>query len=99
MLFRIFALIHKEPERFRRAYRKVILTVSLIAFPIFAGLLAAAPELFVVMFGPRWEPAVRPFQILCVAGMMKLLIEDIDAGIRRLAGFGSKCGTSWVMSP
>jgi O-antigen/teichoic acid export membrane protein len=80
--FRIFALIHEEPERFRRAYRKVVLTVTLIAFPIFAGLLGAAPELFMVMFGPRWTPAVLPFRILCVAGMMKLLIEYADAAIQ-----------------
>jgi PST family polysaccharide transporter len=80
--FRIFALIHEEPERFRRAYRKVVLTVTLIAFPIFGGMLGAAPELFVVMFGPRWNPAVLPFRILCVAGMMKLLIEYADAAIQ-----------------
>ena len=80
--FRIFALIHEEPERFRRAYRKVVLTVTLIAFPIFGGLLAAAPELFLVMFGPQWSAAVVPFQILCVAGMMKLLMEYADVAIQ-----------------
>ena len=82
MSFRIFALIHEEPERFRRAYRKVMLTVTLIAYPVLAGLLASAPELFPVMFGPQWRPAVIPFQILCVAGMLKVLNEYADSALQ-----------------
>ena len=80
--FRIFALIHEEPERFRRAYRKVMLTVTLIAYPVLAGLLASAPELFPVMSGPQWRPAVIPFQILCVAGMLKVLNEYADSALQ-----------------
>jgi O-antigen/teichoic acid export membrane protein len=36
--FRVFSLIQEQPERFRRAYRRVILTVSLIGCPVFTWL-------------------------------------------------------------
>ena len=71
--FRIFALIHEDPERFRRAYRKVILSITLLGFPIITGMIIAAPQLIEVLFGRQWLPAVLPFQILCVAAYGRLL--------------------------
>lgn len=71
--FRVFALIHEDRERFRRGYRKVILTVTLVGYPILSGLIVAGPEVIEVLFGPRWLPAVEPFQVLCGAGMFRLL--------------------------
>ena len=41
--------------------------------PDFTGLILVAPELFRVLFGPAWMDAVLPFQILCAAGMLRLL--------------------------
>ncbi len=71
--FRAFAIIQDEPARFRRAYGKVVMSSALLAFPIFAGLIAAAPQFIVVLFGERWRPAAAPFQLLCVAACLKLL--------------------------
>jgi PST family polysaccharide transporter len=71
--FRVFALIHEERERFRRAYQKVILSVTMVSYPLMAGMAAAAPQLIEVLFGPRWLAAVAPFQILCVAAMLRML--------------------------
>ena len=70
--FRIFSIIQDEPERFRRAYRKVVLSTTLIGYPVFAGLAAVAHPLFFVAFGEKWLPSVLPFQILCGAFMLKL---------------------------
>jgi len=71
--FRIFALIHEDRERFRRAYRKVVLAVTLVGYPILTALILVAPELIEVLFGRRWMPTVLPFRILCGAGMLRLL--------------------------
>jgi O-antigen/teichoic acid export membrane protein len=71
--FRIFALIHEDRERFRRAYRKVILTSTLLSYPALATLIVVAPPLFLILFGDKWLSAVAPFQILCVAAMPKML--------------------------
>jgi PST family polysaccharide transporter len=74
VFFRIFAILQDEPERLRRAYEKVMVTISLIAFPVFAGLIVTAPQLIEVAYGRQWGPAVLPFQILCVAGAMRLIV-------------------------
>ena len=71
--FRIFAIIHEDQERFRRAYRKVTLGASIVGFPCMAAAIVMAPNLFLVLFGDQWGAAVVPFQILGVAGMLKLL--------------------------
>ncbi len=71
--FRIFALIHDDHERFRRAYRKVVLAVTMLGYPTLTGLILIAPDLIHVLYGPRWMPTVLPFRILCVAGMLRLL--------------------------
>lgn len=71
--FRIFAIIHDQPERFARAYSKVVMAAMLMALPFFAVLIVVAPQLMVVLFGGRWLPAAVPFQILCLAGCLRVL--------------------------
>lgn len=71
--FRIFAIIQDDPVRFQRAFRKVIMTVTLVGYLVFAGLGTMAPHLIVVALGEKWRPSVVPFQILCVAFSFKLL--------------------------
>ena len=73
VVFRAFAVMQDEPERFRRAYQKVIMSATLIAFPLFAGLIAVAPQFIVVLFGDRWRAAAMPFQLLCLGACFKLL--------------------------
>jgi O-antigen/teichoic acid export membrane protein len=73
VMFRVFAMIHEEPERFRRAYSRVIMTATLVGLPILAIMFATAPHLIVVLFGANWRPAAVPFQLLCIAGALKQL--------------------------
>lgn len=71
--FRILAIVQDEPERFRRVYRKVIMTATLVGYMVFGALAAMAPHLIVVAFGDRWRPTIVPLQILCAAFALKLL--------------------------
>jgi teichuronic acid exporter len=73
VVFRVFAIIHEEPERFRRAFHKVVMSTTMMAFPVFAIVIAVAPQFIVVLFGEAWGPAAVPLQLLCVAGALKLL--------------------------
>ena len=73
--FRVFSLISDEQERFRRACRKVLLASSLVSYPVLVGLAASGPELIAVMYGEQWNAAVPSFQILCLAGALKVLNE------------------------
>lgn len=80
--FRVFALIQEEPERFRKAYGKVVLGASLLTYPVLLGLAALGPDLIPVMYGPRWELAIVPFQILCVAGTLKVMNEYAGSAVQ-----------------
>jgi PST family polysaccharide transporter len=71
--FRIFSIIHEEPLRFRRAYSRLVLTISVIGLPAFAAAIVVARPLFILMYGQKWAPAVLPFQLLCAGGILKLL--------------------------
>jgi PST family polysaccharide transporter len=72
-MFRIFSVIHEDPERLRRAYRKVMMSASLLGFPIMTALAVMAPQVMVVMFGSQWRAAASPFSLMCAAGVLKLL--------------------------
>jgi O-antigen/teichoic acid export membrane protein len=86
VMFRIFAIIQEDRARFARAYAKVILTATLATLPVFAGLIVAAREFIVVAFEDKWLPAVLPFQLLCAAGALRVVLgygtAAIQAGVR-----------------
>lgn len=71
--FRIFSIIHEDKERFRRAYTRLIVSITLIAYPALLTCIVIAEPLFEVLYGQQWSAAVLPFQVLCIGGMLKLL--------------------------
>ncbi len=81
-MLRIFAVIQDERERFVRAYAKVALAGTILTLPVFAGLIVAAREFILVVFGEQWLPAVVPFQFLCAAGAMRLLTAYASSAIQ-----------------
>ena len=82
VMFRIFAIIREERERFVRAYSKVVLAGTFATLPVFAGLLVAAHEFVTVVFGDKWAPAVVPFQFLCAAGALRLLTSYASSAVQ-----------------
>jgi O-antigen/teichoic acid export membrane protein len=83
--FRVFALIQDEQERYRRGYRKVTLSATLLGYPALTVLALVGEPLFRVLFGEQWVVAARPFQILCVAGAFKML-NTYSASVVEAAG-------------
>jgi PST family polysaccharide transporter len=71
--FRVFAMIQDDPDRFRRAYRKVVMTSTLMTYPMFGVIAATAPHLVPVAFGPKWGATVVPLQLLCVSFALKTM--------------------------
>jgi PST family polysaccharide transporter len=45
-----------------------------------------------VAFGDRWEPSIVPFQILCLAGVFKVLIEYSGSAIQALGKIWGQVG-------
>jgi len=75
VLFPVFARIKNEPSRFRSAVRRTITTLSLIGYPVFISLIVLAPQVIYVLFGGQWAASVVPFQILCVTGVPRLIMQ------------------------
>jgi len=72
VLFRAFSVIQNDRARILKAYHKVLLTFSLVSFPVFFGLAAVAPSFIFLVYGEKWMPMVVPFQIMCFSGIFRL---------------------------
>ncbi|MEM7712006.1 MAG: MOP flippase family protein [Cyanobacteria bacterium P01_A01_bin.68] len=66
----VFSRLQSEPERLKQAFYSAIGLTTLIAFPIFLGLFALAPELVVVIFGQEWEASIPVMQVLNLIGLL-----------------------------
>jgi lipopolysaccharide exporter len=93
MAFPVLSRTSSTEDMFALRLRMVrILTV--VIFPLLAGLVALAPVVIPWVFGPAWESAVVPTQILTVAGAATLVIDAVGATFmaagrtRALLGYG-----------
>ena len=77
VLFPVFARIRHEQGRFRAAVRRTVMTVSLIGYPLFVTLIVLAPQVVYVLLGSQWGAAVVPFQILCITGVPRLILQVV----------------------
>lgn len=71
VIFSAFARIQDEPERIRKAFKKLILSISLVSYPMLGGLAFVAPLFIPIVLGHDWNPTVLPLQIMCVAGILR----------------------------
>lgn len=79
VMFPAFSRFQDKPEEVLRVYRKLVCTISLVALPFLSIAAVLAQEFFDVVMGPEWRPAIVPFQILCIAGMMRAFIGSSSA--------------------
>jgi O-antigen/teichoic acid export membrane protein len=74
--------------------RQMVRLLTTVLFPILVLLAIAAPVAVPFLFGPRWEPAVTPVQILALGGASTLVINAVGAVLmatgraRALLGYG-----------
>jgi O-antigen/teichoic acid export membrane protein len=66
-----FSRLQAEPDRFRHAYYQLTQMTSAIAFPIFFGIFAVAPEIVEVVFGKQWSPSIPVLQVLAFVGLFR----------------------------
>jgi O-antigen/teichoic acid export membrane protein len=73
---------------------RMVRMLTVIIFPLLAGLVALAPVAVPFVFGPQWHAAIVPTQILTVAGAATLVIDAVGATLmakgraRALLGYG-----------
>ncbi|MFQ5632234.1 MAG: oligosaccharide flippase family protein, partial [bacterium] len=71
VIFSTFSRIQDEPERIRKIFRKLVLAVSLLSYPLLTGLALVAQPFIAVLFGEKWLGVVLPLQIMCIAGILR----------------------------
>jgi PST family polysaccharide transporter len=67
VLFPVLSQVQDNQQRLASGYRRGISTVALVVLPASCYAIVMAPEVIRVIYGPGWEPAVVPFQILCLS--------------------------------
>lgn len=65
VMFPTLSKLHDDPVRQRILWFKACSMIAILAFPAMAGVIAVAPDLVPVVFGPNWTPAVDVLRILC----------------------------------
>ncbi|UCC38736.1 MAG: MOP flippase family protein [Candidatus Aminicenantes bacterium] len=71
--FPTFSKIKDDNPRIRRGYCKAINYISMLSFPMLAGMLVIAPEFIRIVYGAKWEPSIIVLQIFCLVGVFKSL--------------------------
>ncbi len=111
VLFPAMSEIRHDPARLRTAYLFGVQLTGMIAGPLCAGMLVAAPHLVVTIYGPKWIRATQPLQILATVGTLRAIYHmagsvtyasgNVMAEVRRQALLGAVIlgggvlGTRW----
>ena len=111
VLFPVMSEIQGDARRSRSGYLLGVQLMTMIAAPLCAGVVVAAPHLIVGLYGDRWRGAVLPLQILASAGTLRAVYHlgaavtyasgNVMAEVRRqailaaLLFLGALIGTRW----
>jgi len=68
--FPLFAGMQSDVDQLKSAFRKALITLAYINFPIFFGLAAVAKPLVQVLLTEKWLPCVPFLQLLSAVGFM-----------------------------
>lgn len=63
------AKIADTDEKFSAGYLRIINLLSFAVFPVMLGMVAIAPEMFMLLLGEKWMPTVPYFEILALSGI------------------------------
>ena len=94
--FPVFSLIQNETDKIRSSFLKMIQLLSMINFPIMAGLAVLAPVAVPVVLGNQWLHSIILIQILSIAGMLRSIGNPIGALL--LAKGRADLGFFWNLS-
>lgn len=77
--FPAFSKVQNDNAILRRGYCKAINYISMLSFPMIAGMLVVAPEFIRSVYGAKWEPSIIVLQIFCLVGAFKSLGNPIGS--------------------
>lgn len=80
-----FSSLQHDSTRLKAGYRKVIIVVSFIIFPIILFFAVLAEPLFQIILPSKWSPAAHYLQLMCLASVLYPL-HAINLNILKVKG-------------
>jgi len=68
-----YAQVASDRQRLSRLFLDTLGVLVLVGLPAAAGIALMAPDLIMVLLGPRWAPAIPLLRILALAGVIRAL--------------------------
>jgi O-antigen/teichoic acid export membrane protein len=82
VLFPVMAQVQDQTHRLLGAYERGLAVVALISLPVSAFLWVAAPEVVLVVLGPKWGDVVLPFRLFTISLLFRMGSKISDACIK-----------------
>ncbi len=70
VLFSSYSKIQDDNKEIVRILNKTVMSVALLIYPAMIWAFFAAPAIIRFFLGNQWDPTVRPFQIMCISGLI-----------------------------
>ncbi len=70
IVYPVFCRLRHDPALLRDWYLRLTVLLGFLGMPAMAGMALVAEDGFALVLGPRWQPAVLPFQLLSVVGIL-----------------------------
>lgn len=67
-----FGKVKEDPARLSSALQQALRLSAIVAFPVFVGVAAVAPELIDVFLGAEWAGAAAPMALLMIGGAIAI---------------------------
>ena len=81
------ANVKENPTKLADSYRRVLMIVAAVMFPVMVGMIAVADDMFTLLLTDRWAATVPYFKILSLAGLLYPL-SMIAYNILKVSGDG-----------
>jgi len=69
VMFPALSIIQHDKQLVRDAYVTANRYIAAVSFPLMIWVLVAAPQLILVVYGPKWTPVIPLIQIFALAGL------------------------------
>ena len=79
VLFPAMAKVQDDMKRLAAAYRRGVALIALLVLPASVAIIFLAPEVIRVVLGPKWGPAVVPFQVLGIGMLFRTSYKMSDS--------------------
>jgi O-antigen/teichoic acid export membrane protein len=73
-----FARVKTDAAQLARTLETALRLSTVVAFPVFLGVAAIAPELIAIFLGPEWADAALPMALLLVGGAVAMTTHYFD---------------------